>query len=106
MEPADDRLRAAGMRVTRPHLAVMAEVASHPHVSVETITAGVRWRLGRLSRQAVHDRACYEIVNVECDTDEPPLLQASHDAGCLIDEAEATHSACAPAARKLASPRP
>jgi len=54
-EPADDRLRAAGLRVTRPRLAVLAEVASHPHASVETITAGARRRLGTLSKQAVYD---------------------------------------------------
>jgi len=126
MEPADDRLRVAGLRVTRPHLAVMAEVASHPHASLETTPAGAPRRLGTLSKQAVYDvvhalsgagmlrrieaagdhnhhlvcRACYEIVDVECATDEAPLLQASHDAGYLIDEAELTYWGLCPRCQK------
>lgn len=55
MEHADDRLRAAGLRVTRPRLAVLAEVAAHPHADVETIAAGARARLGSLSTQAVYN---------------------------------------------------
>jgi Fur family ferric uptake transcriptional regulator len=55
MEHADDELRAAGLRVTRPRLAVLAEVASHPHADVETIATGARARLGSLSTQAVYD---------------------------------------------------
>jgi Fur family ferric uptake transcriptional regulator len=55
MEHAADELRAAGLRVTRPRLAVLAEVASHPHADVETIATGARARLGSLSTQAVYD---------------------------------------------------
>lgn len=55
MERDDDRLRAAGLRVTRPRLAVLAEIADHPHADVETIAAGARARLGSLSTQAVYD---------------------------------------------------
>ena len=55
MERADDHLRAAGLRVTRPRLAVLAELAEHPHADVETIAAGARARLGSLSTQAVYD---------------------------------------------------
>lgn len=55
MEHAEDLLRAAGLRVTRPRLAVLAEVAEHPHASVETLGAGARARLGSLSTQAVYD---------------------------------------------------
>jgi Fur family transcriptional regulator, stress-responsive regulator len=51
----DDDLRAVGLRVTRPRLAVLAEVTSHPHADVETIATGARARLGSLSTQAVYD---------------------------------------------------
>jgi len=51
----DERLRAVGLRVTKPRLAVLAEVASHPHADVETIATGARARLGSLSTQAVYD---------------------------------------------------
>lgn len=127
MEHADDRLRAAGLRVTRPRLAVLAEVAAHPHADVEAIGAGARARIGSLSTQAVYDvvhalteagllrqiepagsparfeiqtgdnhhhlvcRACHEIVDVECATGQAPCLQASDDAGYLVDEAEVTY---------------
>jgi Fur family transcriptional regulator, stress-responsive regulator len=127
MDHADDCLRAAGLRVTRPRLAVLAEVASHPHADVETIATAARARLGSLSTQAVYDvvhaltgvgllrriepagsparfelatgdnhhhlvcRACHEIVDVACAIGEAPCLQASDDAGYLVDEAEVTY---------------
>jgi Fur family ferric uptake transcriptional regulator len=55
MQSAEDKLRAAGLRVTRPRLAVLAELANRPHADVEAITAGVRGRLGTVSTQAVYD---------------------------------------------------
>jgi len=51
----DDRLRSVGLRVTRPRLAILTEVAEHPHSDVESIAAGARARLGSLSTQAVYD---------------------------------------------------
>lgn len=48
-------LRSARLRVTRPRLAVLAEVEERPHADVETIAAGARSRLGSLSTQAVYD---------------------------------------------------
>jgi Fur family transcriptional regulator, stress-responsive regulator len=121
------RLRAVGLRVTRPRLAVLAEVAAHPHADVEAIGAGARARLGSLSTQAVYDvvhaltaagllrriepagsparfeldtgdnhhhlvcRLCRQIVDVECAIGRAPCLQASDDAGYLVDEAEVTY---------------
>lgn len=55
MQSAEDTLRAAGLRVTRPRLAVLAELANRPHADVETITNAVRRRLGTVSTQAVYD---------------------------------------------------
>jgi Fur family transcriptional regulator, stress-responsive regulator len=55
MDHAADYLRAAGLRVTQPRLAVLAEVATHPHADVGTIATGARARLGSLSTQAVYD---------------------------------------------------
>lgn len=127
MDQASNRLRAAGLRVTRPRLAVLAEVAAHPHGDVDAIGAGARARLGSLSTQAVYDvvhaltdagllrrvepagsaarfelntgdnhhhlvcRACGRIVDVECAIGRAPCLEASDDAGYLVDEAEVTY---------------
>ena len=55
MERSDEIMRAAGLRVTRPRLAILAEVAEHPHADVEAIAAGARTRVGSLSTQAVYD---------------------------------------------------
>ena len=48
-------LRAAGLRVTRPRLAVIAALAEHPHAPVEPLVQAVRTRIGTVSVQAVYD---------------------------------------------------
>jgi Fur family transcriptional regulator, stress-responsive regulator len=48
-------LRAAGLRVTRPRLAMLTWLAGHPHATVDAIAAGVRERFGTVSTQAVYD---------------------------------------------------
>lgn len=48
-------LRAAGLRVTRPRLAVLSAVHDHPHADTDTILRAVRARLGEVSHQAVYD---------------------------------------------------
>ncbi|MEU4643130.1 Fur family transcriptional regulator [Micromonospora sp. NPDC023814] len=50
-----ERLRAAGLRVTQPRLAVLAAVRDRPHLDADTITRLARVRLGRISVQAVYD---------------------------------------------------
>ena len=50
-----DLLRAAALRVTRPRIAVLEEVQSHPHADTETIFAAVRNVLPDVSRQTVYD---------------------------------------------------
>jgi Fur family transcriptional regulator, stress-responsive regulator len=50
-----EHLRAAGLRVTQPRLAVLAAVRGLPHTDADTITRLARGRLGRLSGQAVYD---------------------------------------------------
>jgi Fur family ferric uptake transcriptional regulator len=49
------RLREAGLRVTRPRLAVMAAVQAHPHAGTDTIIGAVRAELPSVSHQAVYD---------------------------------------------------
>jgi len=49
------RLRATGLRATAPRVAVLAEVASGPHLTVDQIATGARRRLGAISTQAVYD---------------------------------------------------
>lgn len=55
MQAAEDRLRGAGLRVTKPRIAVLAELADNPHTDVHALTSGVRERLGTVSLQAVYD---------------------------------------------------
>ena len=50
-----DLLRQAGLRVTAPRLAVLAEVEAAPHSDADTIRNGVSDRLGAVSTQAVYD---------------------------------------------------
>jgi Fur family ferric uptake transcriptional regulator len=52
---AEDRLRAAGLRVTQPRLAVMSIVAEHPHADTHALIGFVRERLAGVSHQAVYD---------------------------------------------------
>ena len=48
-------LRGAGLRVTRPRLAVLAAVREHPHADTDSIIGAVRADLGEVSHQAVYD---------------------------------------------------
>lgn len=48
-------LRAAGLRVTAPRIAVLAEVSADPHLTADQVAAGVRQRVGAISTQAVYD---------------------------------------------------
>jgi Fe2+ or Zn2+ uptake regulation protein len=50
-----DALRAAGLRVTAPRLAVLKALVSTPHADADTIAATARQSLGTLSKQAVYD---------------------------------------------------
>jgi Fe2+ or Zn2+ uptake regulation protein len=49
------RLRSAGLRVTRPRLAVLETLAEGGHLEVDEIAAKVRRRLDSVSTQAVYD---------------------------------------------------
>jgi Fe2+ or Zn2+ uptake regulation protein len=48
-------LRAAGLRVTSPRLAVLGAVHEHPHADTETIIAAARQHVDAVSHQAVYD---------------------------------------------------
>jgi Fur family transcriptional regulator, stress-responsive regulator len=48
-------LRGAGLRVTRPRLAVLSAVHDHPHADTDSIITAVRQELGQVSHQAVYD---------------------------------------------------
>ncbi|KUI35252.1 Fur family transcriptional regulator [Mycobacterium sp. IS-1496] len=58
-EPAA-RLRAAGLRVTAPRLAVLSALEQAPHSTADDVTGRVREALGSVSTQAIYDvlRAC------------------------------------------------
>lgn len=48
-------LREAGLRVTRPRLAVLDAVHGHPHADTDAIFGLVRSQLGEVSQQTVYD---------------------------------------------------
>ncbi len=48
-------LRDAGLRVTRPRLAVLHAVHANPHVDTEALIGAARSRMGEVSHQAVYD---------------------------------------------------
>jgi Fur family ferric uptake transcriptional regulator len=48
-------LRGAGLRVTRPRLAVLHAVHANPHVETEALIGAARAQLGAVSHQAVYD---------------------------------------------------
>jgi Fur family ferric uptake transcriptional regulator len=48
-------LRGAGLRITRPRLAVLAAVHGNPHADTESLIAAVRRDSGWVSHQAVYD---------------------------------------------------
>ncbi|MGL5811573.1 MAG: Fur family transcriptional regulator [Nocardioides sp.] len=52
---AEQVLREAGLRVTRPRLAVLSAVGRRPHVDTDSIIEMVRADLGPVSHQAVYD---------------------------------------------------
>ena len=49
------RLRGVALRVTRPRVAVLSAVHTHPHADTDTIIGAVRRELGAVSHQAVYD---------------------------------------------------
>jgi Fur family ferric uptake transcriptional regulator len=52
---AEDLLRAAALRVTRPRIAVLTAVQDHPHADTESIARAVHETFGDVSKQAVYD---------------------------------------------------
>jgi len=56
-------LRAVGLRVTRPRLAVLDAVHAHPHLDTEALISAARTRLDAISHQAV-----YDVLRVLTDT--------------------------------------
>ena len=51
----EDMLRDASLRVTRPRVAALDAVRTHPHADTDTLTRAVRTKLGGVSTQAVYD---------------------------------------------------
>jgi Fur family transcriptional regulator, stress-responsive regulator len=48
-------LRTAGLRVTRPRLAVLDAVRAEPHLDTQALIRAARARVGAVSHQAVYD---------------------------------------------------
>jgi len=52
---AEQALRDSQLRVTRPRVAVLEAVHSHPHADTDQLIVAVRASLGEVSHQAVYD---------------------------------------------------
>lgn len=52
---SEDRIRTAGMRITRQRMAVLDAVGAEPHASAAAVLAAVSAVLPRVSHQAVYD---------------------------------------------------
>jgi Fur family ferric uptake transcriptional regulator len=52
---AERLLREASLRVTRPRVAVLTAVYSHPHADTDVLAGVVRDGIGEVSTQAVYD---------------------------------------------------
>jgi Fe2+ or Zn2+ uptake regulation protein len=65
---SEDLLRGAGLRVTRPRVAVLTAVYDNPHADTHSIIDAVREDLGEVSVQAVYDvlRAFTDAGLVRC----------------------------------------
>lgn len=50
-----ESLKAAGLRVTQPRVAVLSAVQSQPHADTESLIGAVRRELPTVSHQAVYD---------------------------------------------------
>lgn len=48
-------IKRVGLRVTKPRIAVLEELADNPHSTAEEVRIGVTERLGSISTQAVYD---------------------------------------------------
>jgi Fur family ferric uptake transcriptional regulator len=51
----EQSLRSVALRLTRPRMAVLGAVHSHPHSDTDSIIQLVRGELGQVSHQAVYD---------------------------------------------------
>jgi Fur family ferric uptake transcriptional regulator len=51
----EDTLRGAGLRVTKPRLAVLDVLVQHPHATADLVVHKVRAKLGKVSKQAIYD---------------------------------------------------
>ena len=53
--PAEQLLRQAGLRVTKPRMAVLGALREQPHSGADAVLGVVRRELGTVSTQAVYD---------------------------------------------------
>jgi Fe2+ or Zn2+ uptake regulation protein len=112
-------LRAAGLRVTMPRLAMLTWLDGHPHATVDAIAAGVRERFGTVSTQAVYDparferrvgnhhhllcRRCGRTEDVDAAIGAQPCLTAAEELGFAVDEAEVVFWGVCPACKAAES---
>jgi Fe2+ or Zn2+ uptake regulation protein len=73
-------LRGAGLRVTRPRLALLSVVHDHPHADTDSIITAVRKRFGRVSHHAVC-RSCGAIADVNGAVGDTACLTAPDASG-------------------------
>ena len=49
------RLRAVGLRITAPRIAILKPIAAEPYSTADEVTIRVRDALGSVSTQAIYD---------------------------------------------------
>ncbi len=73
-------LRAVGLRVTQPRLAVLDAVRAQPHLDTQALIAAARARLGSVSHQAVYDVLRALVTAGLVRSIEPQGLEARYEA--------------------------
>ena len=76
----ESSLRAVGLRVTRPRLAVLDAVCAQPHLDTQALIAAARARLGSVSHQAVYDVLRALVTAGLVRSIEPQGLEARYEA--------------------------
>ncbi len=79
-------LRGAGLRVTRPRVAVLTALRDHPHADTDSIIGVVRRDLGEVSHQAV-----YDVLRVLTDTGLVRRIQPSGSVALYESRVEDNH---------------
>ena len=93
-------LRDAGLRVTRPRVAVLSELSQGTHMTADEVASAVSDRIGAISTQAVYDLlAALTRAGLARRIEPGALPLAGRREWLVIEEAEVTFWGLCPACR-------